>query len=99
MRRLTSLRRCYTRAMQVALLWVGIGGGELIAIVVVVILLFGASRIPALARGIGIGVRELRDALKGVDEEKEPPATSPSKEGGEKGDGGSQGGRGAPKGG
>jgi sec-independent protein translocase protein TatA len=42
-----------------------IGTWELILIVVVVILLFGAKRLPEMARGIGKAVREFRSALEG----------------------------------
>ncbi|MTI29991.1 Sec-independent protein translocase subunit TatA/TatB [Xanthovirga aplysinae] len=45
------------------------GGPELIIILIVIILLFGAKRIPDLARGLGKGIREFKDASKGVKEE------------------------------
>jgi sec-independent protein translocase protein TatA len=56
-----------------------IGQLELIIILVVVFLLFGAKRLPDIARGIGKGIREFRRALEGrdADEEKKnenPPA-------------------------
>jgi sec-independent protein translocase protein TatA len=41
-----------------------IGGPEIIVILVVVLLLFGATRLPALARSIGQSARELREGLK-----------------------------------
>lgn len=45
------------------------GHGELLIILVVVLLLFGAKRIPELARGLGKGIREFKDGLKNVDDE------------------------------
>jgi sec-independent protein translocase protein TatA len=43
------------------------GGTEIILIVVVVALLFGAKKIPELARGLGKGVREFKDATEKSD--------------------------------
>ena len=37
-----------------------LGGTELIIALVIILLLFGAKRIPELARGLGSGVREFR---------------------------------------
>lgn len=65
-----SRRKCYTRAMPLALVRAVVGGWVLVAILVVVVLKFSVVRIPALARHIGAGVRRLRDARKGGDEEK-----------------------------
>jgi sec-independent protein translocase protein TatA len=42
-----------------------IGMWELILIFAIVVLLFGARRLPEIARGIGKGVREFRKALSG----------------------------------
>lgn len=49
-----------------------LGTGELLVILVVVLLLFGARRIPEVARGIGRGVREFKSAItgEGLPEEK-----------------------------
>jgi sec-independent protein translocase protein TatA len=50
------------------------GGTELIIALVIILLLFGAKRIPELARGLGSGVREFRKGSSGdyeVEEEKE----------------------------
>ncbi len=46
------------------------GGGEWIWIVVIVIVFFGAKKIPDLARGIGKGMKEFKDAKDGKDESK-----------------------------
>jgi sec-independent protein translocase protein TatA len=48
-----------------------IGTGELILILLVVILLFGAKKIPDLAQGIGKGIKEFKKALRDVEEDIE----------------------------
>lgn len=45
------------------------GGGEWIWIGLAVLLLFGAKKIPELARGLGKGIREFKDATKEVKDE------------------------------
>lgn len=40
----------------------GIGGHELLLILLIVVLLFGAKKIPELAKGLGNGIREFRKA-------------------------------------
>ena len=47
------------------------GGWELVIIVLVIILLFGAKKIPELARGLGKGIREFKDASKEIRNEIE----------------------------
>jgi sec-independent protein translocase protein TatA len=44
---------------------VGIGVQELMIILFVVVLLFGAKKIPELAAGVGKGIREFKKASKG----------------------------------
>lgn len=56
----------------------GIGGPELLLIMFIVLLLFGANRLPDLARGMGKAVREFKKATSGVEAEvrramEEPP--------------------------
>ena len=41
------------------------GGTELIIALVIILLLFGAKRIPELAKGLGSGVREFRKGTRG----------------------------------
>lgn len=53
-------------------LWLSMPGGtELIILLVIIILLFGAKKIPDLARGIGKGMKEFKDAKEGKDADKE----------------------------
>lgn len=42
-----------------------LGPAELLIILGIVVLLFGARRIPALARGIGEGLRNFREGVRG----------------------------------
>ena len=46
-----------------------LGAGEIILIVLVVLLLFGAKKIPELARGIGKGMSEFKKGIKDVQDE------------------------------
>jgi sec-independent protein translocase protein TatA len=49
----------------------GFGIPELIVIVLIFVLLFGASRIPELFKGVGKGIRAFKDASReGTDEQK-----------------------------
>ena len=43
----------------------GLGGGEIFLLVVVSLIFFGGKRIPELARGLGKGIREFKDAKDG----------------------------------
>lgn len=45
------------------------GGWEWVLIVLAVLLLFGGKKIPELARGLGKGIREFKDATKEVKKE------------------------------
>lgn len=44
----------------------GIGGTEMVLIIFAILLLFGAKRIPELARGLGRGIREFKDATNEI---------------------------------
>ncbi|HEY2934084.1 MAG TPA: twin-arginine translocase TatA/TatE family subunit [Acidobacteriota bacterium] len=43
---------------------------ELIIILVIVIVVFGATRLPQLGKGLGEGIRNFKDSLKSDDEKK-----------------------------
>ena len=51
-----------------------IGVTELIILLTIILLVFGAKRIPELARGLGSGVRKFKDGISGVDDENAAPA-------------------------
>ena len=42
----------------------GLGLPEVLVVLVIVILIFGANRLPELGRGIGKGIRNFKDATK-----------------------------------
>ena len=46
----------------------GLGTWEILLLVLVVLIFFGAKRIPELARGLGRGIREFKDATREVKE-------------------------------
>ncbi len=48
-----------------------IGIQEIVVILIVALLLFGASRLPELGRSLGKGIREFKKALRGIEEEDE----------------------------
>ena len=47
-----------------------VGPTELLIVLLVVLLLFGAKRIPGLARSLGTGAREFRQGISGTGEER-----------------------------
>jgi TatA/E family protein of Tat protein translocase len=46
-----------------------IGGSELFFILFMVLMLFGSKKIPEIARGLGRGLREMKEAARGVENE------------------------------
>ena len=56
------------------LLIFGLGTGEIILIVVVILLLFGAKRIPELMKSMGKGVKSFKEGMKEVEKEINAPA-------------------------
>jgi len=58
----------------------GVGGSEMMLILFVLLLLFGAKRIPELARGLGRGIREFKDATKEIQHEIEKPLKDDNKD-------------------
>jgi sec-independent protein translocase protein TatA len=46
-----------------------LGTGEIILILLVILILFGAKKIPELAQGIGKGMKEFKKSLKDVEED------------------------------
>lgn len=66
------------------LLFLNLGGAEIFVILLVVLLFFGSKRIPELAKGIGKGMREFKDAMSGIENEvrnasnETPPVKKPT---------------------
>ena len=46
-----------------------LGATEIILIIVAIVLLFGAKKIPELAQGVGKGMKEFKKAVKEVEED------------------------------
>lgn len=56
--------------MNALLLFIGgIGGPEVLLILAVILIFFGAKKIPELARGLGRGMREFKDATREITDE------------------------------
>jgi sec-independent protein translocase protein TatA len=60
-----------------------LGGGEIILILALVLILFGAKKLPELAKGLGTGIKEFKKATRDVTDEihtamEEPPPPSKS---------------------
>ena len=45
-----------------------VGIPELIIILFIIVMIFGASRLPEIGRGIGKGIRNFKDSTKGSDD-------------------------------
>ena len=54
-----------------------IGVTELLVILLIVVLLFGASRLPQIGRGLGEGIRNFR---RGVKDSQSPPPSEDARE-------------------
>ena len=55
----------------------GLGGGEMAILLLIILLVFGPSQIPKMARGLGQAMREFRKAQREITDEvnrEEPPA-------------------------
>jgi sec-independent protein translocase protein TatA len=63
----------------------GLGGTELMVVFAIILILFGAKKIPDFAKGLGQGIKEFRKASREVQEEIEragqeiePPSPAPT---------------------
>lgn len=48
-----------------------LGPMELIVILIIVVLLFGVNKIPKLGKGVGEGIRNFKESLRGEPQKKE----------------------------
>lgn len=48
-----------------------IGGQQILLIVIILVLLFGAKKIPELMKGLGKGIKEFKDATEDKNEKKD----------------------------
>ena len=51
--------------------FLGLGGQEATLIIVALLLFFGGKKLPELARGLGKGIKEFKDASKGEEKKDE----------------------------
>jgi sec-independent protein translocase protein TatA len=58
-----------------------LGMGELIVILLIVVVLFGANRLPQLGKGLGEGIRSFKKSFGGDDDEKPNNAGSGTRSG------------------
>jgi sec-independent protein translocase protein TatA len=54
-----------------------IGPVEIIGLLLVALLLFGAKRLPEIGRSLGSGMREFKDSVSGATKTDDPPAHLP----------------------
>jgi sec-independent protein translocase protein TatA len=52
----------------------GLGGWEVVLILAAILLLFGAKKLPELAKGLGSGIKEFKKATKEVTDEVQKAA-------------------------
>tara|TARA_S200000501_G_C20862102_1_gene760303 strand:+ start:1847 stop:2086 length:240 start_codon:yes stop_codon:yes gene_type:complete len=62
------------------------GGWEIVIIALLILLMFGAKKLPELARGLGQGIREFKGAVDGVKNEIEEADNSFDEEKNQTGD-------------
>lgn len=55
--------------MKNLLLFGNFGAGEIIVIALVVLLLFGGKKIPELMKGLGKGVKNFKEGVKGIEDD------------------------------
>lgn len=48
----------------------GLGVPELLILLLIVLLFFGAKRLPEIGKSLGEGIREFKDSIDGVDDEE-----------------------------
>ena len=49
----------------------GLGWGEMLVLLAIVLIIFGASRLPEIGKGLGSGIQEFKKSVKGEPESKE----------------------------
>lgn len=55
--------------MQFHFLFLNISGGEIVVVLLLVIMFFGANKLPEIARGLGKGIRQVRNATDEIKQE------------------------------
>jgi sec-independent protein translocase protein TatA len=55
-----------------------LGVPELLIILLIVIIIFGANKLPQLGRGLGQGMRNFKDSIKNGGSDEQKPTTPPT---------------------
>lgn len=55
--------------MQAAILFLNLGAGEVFIIILIIVMFFGTKNLPQLARGLGKGIRDFREAAGNIQRE------------------------------
>jgi sec-independent protein translocase protein TatA len=55
--------------LNAVLLFFEVGGGEILLIMIVALMFFGSKNVPQIARSLGKGMREIRDASNSIKSE------------------------------
>lgn len=58
----------------------GLGMPELIIILVIIVIIFGAGRLPEIGAGLGKGIRNFRKATRGDEDDREKPENDGEKD-------------------
>lgn len=58
-----------------AILFLNLGSGEIFLIVIFILIFFGADKLPTMARTLGKGIREMKNATAEIQKEIEKSAT------------------------
>jgi sec-independent protein translocase protein TatA len=54
-----------------------IGTGEIVLLLLLALLLFGAKRLPEIGRSLGSGMKEFKDSVTGATKHDDPPELQP----------------------
>jgi sec-independent protein translocase protein TatA len=57
----------------------GLRAPELIVILLIVVVLFGANKLPQLGKGLGEGIRSFKKSMAGEDDEKPASPSTPAR--------------------
>jgi sec-independent protein translocase protein TatA len=64
--------------MNAILLFMGLGMQEMLLIGLVILIFFGAKKIPEFMKGLGKGVREFKDGVKEVEKDSDDSTKTPA---------------------
>jgi sec-independent protein translocase protein TatA len=62
--------------------FMGMGSGELMIVLVIMLVLFGGAKLPQLAKGLGQSVKEFKKASKEEDDDEKPSESKKTVEAG-----------------